>query len=248
MEVFLKPKIFKLYLYINPVTMFRKVLLFLRKLIVLFFASTLLAVVVYRFIPVVVTPLMVIRTVQQLFSGERLVWHHDWESSANISNNLKRAVIASEDQRFYQHWGFDTEQIQKAIRQNQYRKRPRGASTISQQTAKNVFLWPRSSWYRKGLEVYFTVLIEVFWSKDRILEVYLNSMETGKGIYGAESVAKYHFNTTAAKLTRRQAALIAATLPNPRRFNSKHPSGYVVRRQGQILRQMRYMVLPNEND
>lgn len=248
MEVFLKPKIFKLYLYINPVTMFRKVLLFLRKLIVLFFASTLLAVVVYRFIPVVVTPLMVIRTAQQLFSGERLVWHHDWESSANISNNLKRAVIASEDQRFYQHWGFDTEQIQKAIRQNQYRKRPRGASTISQQTAKNVFLWPRSSWYRKGLEVYFTVLIEVFWSKDRILEVYLNSMETGKGIYGAESVAKYHFNTTAAKLTRRQAALIAATLPNPRRFNSKHPSGYVVRRQGQILRQMRYMVLPNEND
>lgn len=228
--------------------MVRKILVFLRKLIVLFFASTLLVVVVYRFVPVVVTPLMVIRTVEQLFGGERLVWHHDWESSDSISNNLKRAVIASEDQRFYQHWGFDTEQIQKAIRQNQYRKRPRGASTISQQTAKNVFLWPRSSWYRKGLEVYFTVLIEVFWSKGRILEVYLNSMETGNGIYGAESVARYHFNTTAAKLTRRQAALIAATLPNPRRFNSEHPSGYVIRRQGQILRQMHYMVLPREND
>lgn len=228
--------------------MFRKILRILQKLVILFFASTLLVVVVYRFVPVVVTPLMVIRTFGQLFSGEKIIWHHDWESSSHISNNLKRAVLASEDQLFYQHWGFDTEQIQKAIRQNQHRKRPRGASTISQQTAKNVFLWPKSSWYRKGLEVYFTVLIEVFWSKDRILEVYLNSMETGNGIYGAESVAKYHFKTTAEKLTRRQAALIAATLPNPRRFSSKHPSGYVVRRQGQILRQMRYMALPQSND
>lgn len=228
--------------------MLRKILRVLRKLIVLFFASTLLAVVVYRFVPVVFTPLMVIRTVEQIFSGEKITCHHDWESSKHISNNLKRSVIASEDQLFFQHWGFDTKQIQKAIHQNQYRKKPRGASTISQQTAKNVFLWPRSSWYRKGLEVYFTVLIEVFWSKDRILEVYLNSMETGKGIYGAESVAKYHFNTTAEKLTKRQAALIAATLPNPRRFNSSHPSQYIISRQGQILRQMNYMVLPRDND
>lgn len=228
--------------------MVRKILRILRQILLIFFASTLLVVILYRFVPVLVTPLMVIRTAEQLFSGDKLVWHHDWESKNNISNNLKRAVIASEDQRFYQHWGFDTEQIQKAIRQNQHRKRPRGASTISQQTAKNVFLWPRSSWYRKGFEVYFTVLIEVFWSKDRILEVYLNSMETGKGIYGAESVAKYHFKTTAAKLTRRQAALIAATLPNPRRFNSAHPSSYIIRRQGQILRQMHYMVLPEKKD
>ena len=235
-------------MYINLASMFRKILRFLRSLIIIFFASTLLAVIVYRFVPVVVTPLMVIRTFEQVFSRDKIVWHHDWESSSHISNNLKRAVIASEDQRFFEHWGFDTEQIQKAIHQNQYRKRPRGASTISQQTAKNVFLWPRSSWYRKGLEVYFTVLIEVFWSKERILEVYLNSMETGNGIYGAESVAKYHFHTTAEKLTRRQAALIAATLPNPRRFNSEHPSGYVIRRQGQILRQMHYMVLPDKND
>jgi len=235
-------------LYINQATMVRKVLRILRQIVLIFFASTLLAVILYRFLPVLVTPLMVIRTTEQLFSGDKLVWHHDWESGRNISNNLKRAVIASEDQRFYQHWGFDTEQIQKAIRQNQHRKRPRGASTISQQTAKNVFLWPRSSWYRKGLEVYFTVLIEVFWSKDRILEVYLNSMETGKGIYGAESVAKYHFETTAANLSRRQAALIAATLPNPRRFNSARPSSYIIRRQAQILRQMHYMVLPKEND
>jgi monofunctional glycosyltransferase len=232
----------------NSPIMFKTIGRILRKIIIFFFASTLLTVVIYRFVPVVVTPLMVIRTFQQVFSGEKIVWHHDWESRKHISNNLKKAVIASEDQRFYQHWGFDTKQIQKAIHQNQYRKRPRGASTISQQTAKNVFLWPRSSWYRKGLEAYFTVLIEIFWSKDRILEVYLNSMETGKGIYGAESVAKYHFNTTAEHLTRRQSALIAATLPNPRRFNSAHPSGYMLRRQGQILRQMNYMVLPHDDD
>jgi monofunctional glycosyltransferase len=216
----------------------------LKKLILFFFASTLLAVIVYRFVPVVVTPLMVIRTAQQVFAGEKPTWHHDWESKKHISNHLKRAVIASEDQRFYNHWGFDTKQIKSAVRENQYRRRPRGASTISQQTAKNVFLWPRSSWYRKGFEVYFTVMIEVFWSKDRILEVYLNSIETGDGIYGAEAVARYHFGTTAEKLTKRQAALIAATLPNPIRFNSQYPSGYVRRRQRQILQQMRYIALP----
>jgi monofunctional glycosyltransferase len=226
--------------------MFRVIGRILRKLILFFFATTLLAVIVYRFVPVMVTPLMVIRTVKQVVDGDKVTWHHEWVSRKNISNHLKRAVIASEDQRFYEHWGFDTKQIQKAVRENQYRRRPRGASTISQQTAKNVFLWPRSSWYRKGLEVYFTALIEVFWSKERILEVYLNSMETGKGIYGAESVAKYHFHTTAKKLTRSQSALIAATLPNPRRFNSANPSGYIYRRQGQILRQMHYMVLPSD--
>jgi monofunctional glycosyltransferase len=216
----------------------------LRNLALLFFTSTILAVVVYRFVPVMVTPLMFIRSFEQLIEGENPSWQHRWVSDANISDYLKKAVIASEDQRFFDHWGFDTKQIQNAVRENQYRKRPRGASTISQQTAKNVFLWPRSSWYRKGLEVYFTVLIEVFWSKDRILEVYLNSMETGKGIYGAEAVARAHFNKSAKKLNRSQAALIAATLPNPIRFNSANPSGYVYRRQRQILRQMRYIKLP----
>lgn len=215
-----------------------------RNLALLFFASTILVVVVYRFVPVMVTPLMFIRSFEQLLEGENPGWKHRWVSDANISDHLKKAVLASEDQRFYDHWGFDTKQIQKAVRENQYRKRPRGASTISQQTAKNVFLWPRSSWYRKGLEVYFTVLIEVFWSKDRILEVYLNSRETGKGIYGAEAVARAHFNKSAKKLNRSQSALIAATLPNPRRFNSANPSGYIYRRQSQILRQMRYVTLP----
>jgi monofunctional biosynthetic peptidoglycan transglycosylase len=217
-----------------------------RNLVIVFFASTLFAVIVYRFVPVMVTPLMVIRSVDQLVHGEKVLWHHEWVSQKKLSKNIQRAVIASEDQRFYDHWGFDTRQIQKAVRENQYRDRPRGASTISQQTAKNVFLWPQSSWYRKGLEVYFTVLIEVCWSKDRILEVYLNSMETGDGIYGAQSVAKLHFGTTAAKLTKRQAALIAATLPNPRRFNSAYPSAYIRQRQSQIVRQMRFIALPSD--
>nr|HPJ55756.1 monofunctional biosynthetic peptidoglycan transglycosylase [Bacteroidales bacterium] len=150
----------------------------------------------------------------------------------------------SEDQRFFEHKGFDLEQIQKARKENETRRKPRGASTITQQTAKNVFLWPRSSWVRKGLETYFTVLLEIFWSKERILEVYLNSIETGKGIYGAQAVAREHFNTPARALTRYQASLIAATLPNPLRFNSRTPSAYILRRSREILRQMDWIAIP----
>lgn len=223
----------------------KKVISVIKKLILAFFFISVFSVIVYRFVPVPLTPLMIIKYFEQKESGMQPVIHHDWVSKKKISNNLKKAVIASEDQRFYDHWGFDLEQIKKATKENTRRRRPRGASTISQQTAKNVFLWPKSSWLRKGLEVYFTGLIEVFWSKDRILEVYLNSIEMGRGIYGAEAVAKYHFNTNAGKLTKNQSALIAATLPNPVRFSSKFPSGYVYRRQGQILRQMKYIKLPD---
>ena len=148
---------------------------------------------------------------------------------------MQRAVIKAEDYKFYQHNGFDFEAIQKAIEYNKTHKRKIGASTISQQTAKNVFLWPSRSWIRKGLEVYFTVLIEFFWSKERIMEVYLNSIEMGEGIYGVEAVAQEHFNKPAYKLTKRQAALIAATLPNPRKFNSAKPSPYMIKRQAKIL-------------
>ena len=158
-----------------------KPLRFLRNIILFFFISTILAVVAYRFVPVYITPLMVIRSVQQVFKGESPCWHHTWVSSDKISPHLPMAVIASEDNRFATHNGFDFIEIQKAIKENETRKRKRGASTISQQTAKNVFLWPQSSWVRKGLEVYFTVLIEFFWSKERIMEVYLNSIEMGKG-------------------------------------------------------------------
>lgn len=217
----------------------KKVLRILRNLILFFFISTILTVVIYRFIPVYFTPLMVIRSTQQIFKGEKTVWHHSWVSFDKISPHLPMAVIASEDNRFATHNGFDFIEIKKAMKENETRKRKRGASTISQQTAKNVFLWPQSSWTRKGLEVYFTWLIELCWSKERIMEVYLNSIEMGKGIYGAEATAKYKFHTTAAKLTAGQSALIAATLPNPIRFDSAHPSAYILRRQSQILRLMK---------
>lgn len=216
----------------------KKVLRILRNLILFFFISTILTVVIYRFIPVYFTPLMVIRSIQQIFKGEKPVWHHSWVSFDKISPHLPMAVIASEDNRFATHNGFDFIEIKKAMKENETRKRKRGASTISQQTAKNVFLWPQSSWVRKGLEVYFTFLIETFWSKERIMTVYLNSIEMGKGIYGAQATAKYKFNTTAAKLTKGQCALIAATLPNPIRFDSAHPSSYILKRQKQILRLM----------
>jgi len=189
---------------------------------------------------------MGIRMVEQIAAGESVKCYHKWVPYNEISDHLKRAVIASEDQRFFQHNGFDRVEIEKAMKENKKRRRPRGASTISQQTAKNVFLWPQSSWVRKGLEAYFTVLIEFFWPKERILEVYLNCMETGNGIYGAEAVANRHFNTTASKLTAAQSALIAATLPNPRRFSSKNPSPYMLKRQQQILRQMQNIQLPKK--
>ncbi len=216
-----------------------KIIRIIRNLVLFFFISSILAVLIYRFLPVYVTPLMVIRSVQQVVSGEMPTCKHTWVSFDKISPNLPMAVIASEDNRFAEHNGFDMIEIKKAMKENEKRKRKRGASTISQQTAKNVFLWPQSSWVRKGFEVYFTFLIELCWSKERIMTVYLNSIEMGKGIYGAEATAKYKFDTTAAKLTKGECALIAATLPNPIRFDSAHPSQYIKRRQSQILRLMR---------
>lgn len=160
-----------------------------------------------------------------------------------MSVAMPRAVIASEDGHFLSHHGFDFEAIQKAAERNRKHpeKRVYGASTISQQTAKNVFLWQSRSWVRKGFEVYFTVLIELFWSKERIMEVYLNTIEMGEGIYGVEAVAQEHFGTTAKNLSEQQCALIAATLPNPRRFSSKTPSKYMLKRQKAILHEMKFV-------
>ena len=195
----------------------------LKWIVVAFFASTILSVVALRFIPVMVTPLMLIRCYQQVKAGEKLKLSHDWESLENISPHLPIAVMASEDANKHPE------------------KRKLGASTISQQTAKNVFLWPGRSWVRKGFEVYFTALIELMWPKERIMEVYLNSIEMGDGIYGAQAVAEAHFNTDAKSLTKAQCALIAATLPNPRKFSSKNPSAYMLKRQSRILREMKYV-------
>ena len=160
-----------------------------------------------------------------------------------MSKYLPVAVMASEDQRFLQHHGFDVVEIQNAVEERMAGKRRRGGSTISQQTAKNVFLWPTSSWVRKGLEAYFTALIELCWSKQRIMEVYLNSIEMGDGIYGAEAVAQQHFGRPAEKLTRANCALIAATLPNPLKYSSKNPSRYMLKRQTAIMRQMKHIDL-----
>ena len=215
----------------------------LKWIVVAFFASTILSVVALRFLPVVVTPLMLIRCYEQVKAGEELKLSHDWEPLSNISKDLPIAVMASEDAKFLDHHGFDYEAIEHAAKRNRQHpeKRKLGASTISQQTAKNVFLWPGRSWVRKGFEVYFTALIELMWPKERIMEVYLNSIEMGNGIYGAQAVAEEHFNTDAKDLTKAQCALIAATLPNPRKFSSKNPSAYMLKRQKRILREMKYV-------
>ena len=212
-------------------------------IVVAFFASTILSVVALRWLPVYFTPLMFIRLAQQVDEGKSMTLHHHWVPLEEISPSLPTAVMASEDARFLEHHGFDYKAIEHAAMRNMKHpeKQKLGASTISQQTAKNVFLWPGRSWVRKGFEVYFTLLIELVWSKERIMEVYLNSIEMGDGIYGADAVAEWHFNTTAANLTKAQCALIAASLPNPRRFNSARPSGYMLKRQARILREMRFV-------
>lgn len=220
--------------------MLKKIRNLIRWLIVSFFASTIMAVLVYKWSPVYVTPLMVIRCCEQIGRGEQIRMKHHWVSmDESMTPDLALAVVASEDQRFLTHHGFDFDAISKAWEDRQSGKRYRGASTISQQTAKNVFLWPGGGWLRKGLEAYFTILIELVWSKRRIMEVYLNSIEMGDGIYGADAVAWQNFSRGADNLTRANCALIAATLPNPLIFSSKEPSRYMLRRQTQILRQMR---------
>lgn len=207
--------------------------------ILFFFASTILATFYYKWMPVQVTPLMVIRGIEHVKDGERPKMKHKWVSLDEMSPSMPVAVIASEDQKFLQHNGFDTEAIAQALEERESGKRIRGGSTISQQTAKNVFLWPSSTWVRKGFEVYFTFLIEHLWGKERIMEVYLNSIEMGDGIYGVEAVAQEHFGRSAAELRAADCALIAATLPNPRKFSSKDPSRYMYKRQKWILRQMK---------
>ncbi|MCX6285946.1 MAG: monofunctional biosynthetic peptidoglycan transglycosylase [Bacteroidetes bacterium] len=193
--------------------------------------------ILYKFVNPPVTPLMVIRLGEQNFSGQALKLKKDWVSIDSISTSLQLAVVASEDNRFLEHSGFDLDAIDKAQEYNSEHqgKKIRGASTISQQTAKNVFLWPQRSWVRKGLEVYFTFLIEFLWSKKRIMEVYLNVIETGKGIYGAEAASRTYFNKHAYTLTRSESALLASILPNPQKWDPRFPTRYIQSRQEWIL-------------
>ena len=216
----------------------RRVMRFFFLLFLGIFLFTVLLTLIYRWIPPPVTPLMLIRLSEQKKAEEPPKLKKDWVRMKNISATMPLAVMASEDQNFLKHKGFDFESIKKARLHNMVSKRLRGASTISQQTAKNVFLWPKRSWFRKGMEVYFTVLIEVLWGKKRIMEVYLNVIETGNGIYGVGKAAELYFNSNAKQLNRQQSALIAVCLPNPRKFNPAKPSLYMQGRQQWVLRQM----------
>nr|WP_320132032.1 monofunctional biosynthetic peptidoglycan transglycosylase [uncultured Holophaga sp.] len=202
------------------------------------FVGTVLIVLLLRWVPIPVSALMVEREVGSWFSGRPHEIHHHWVSLDEIQPSMGVAVVAAEDQNFAEHFGFDWKAIEKAMAHNERSKKKRGASTVSQQTAKNIFLWESRSWVRKGFEVYFTLLIETLWSKRRILEVYLNSVEFGDSVYGVEAASRQFFHKPASRLRPSEAALLAAVLPNPHRFRVEAPSGYVRSRQSWILHQM----------
>jgi monofunctional biosynthetic peptidoglycan transglycosylase len=205
-----------------------------------FVGTSVFTVFVFKWMPVPHTSLMLVRNLEQLANGEKLILKHDWVPMRKISPHMQLAAVCSEDQNFFKHNGFDFGAIKKAM--NEAKKKNgklRGASTISQQTAKNVFLWPGRSWVRKGFEVWFTGLIELIWGKKRILEVYLNSIEMGKGIYGAEAAARSYFGTPASKLSKYQAASVIAILPSPRKWSAAKPGPYVQSRTQWIIGQMR---------
>ncbi|TDP60277.1 monofunctional biosynthetic peptidoglycan transglycosylase [Flavobacterium dankookense] len=221
--------------------MIRKVFRWIWKATLWFIGLSILSVIIFKWVPVPITPLMITRAVENKLEGKDALLTHDWVSIENISPNLQKAVIASEDGNFLKHNGFDFKAMQKAFKNNQKGKRLKGGSTISQQTAKNVFLWQGRSYIRKGLEAYFTVLIELIWGKERIMEVYLNSIEMGNGVYGAESGARHWYRKSAADLTKKEAAGIAAILPNPRKYKATNSSSYINRRKEKIVRVMQHI-------
>ena len=225
---------------VAPLAMIKRLLLRLLLVCVVFWGG---GIAVFSILPVPFSAVMLERQVSAWFSGDfHYVAHSDWVGMDEISPWMGLAVIAAEDQKFSDHWGFDVPAIEKALAHNERNEnRIRGASTLSQQTAKNLFLWDGRSWLRKGLEVGLTVGIETVWSKKRILTVYLNIAEFGDGIFGVEAAAQRYFHKPASRLTPAEAALLAAVLPNPIRFRADAPSGYVHSRQAWILRQMRQL-------
>ena len=220
--------------------MIKRIWRILLKVILWYFILSIGTVIIYRFVPPPFTPLMIIRLFEQKSDGKEMKLKKDWVSLDEISASLPLAVITSEDQKFGEHFGFDIEAIKKAEKYNDRHKgkKVKGASTISQQTAKNVFLTQSRNWVRKGFEVYFTFLIEILWSKERIMEMYLNVIEMGDGIYGAEAAAQNYFHKPAKKLSNTEAALIAACLPNPRKWSPAKPTPYILRKKNWILRHM----------
>ena len=231
--------------YIKSNPMLNAIATRLRRVFYWAFGLHIVYIILLIWMPVYTTPLVVTRWFQHIGTGKPI--YKTWVPLDKISDKMKIAVIASEDQLFNEHFGFDIESIEKAIVSNKKKGRTkRGASTISQQVAKNVFLWNGRSWLRKGLEVYFTFMIELFWGKERILEVYLNVAETGDGLFGAEAAAKTYFGKTSSKLNANESALIAAVLPNPIIYKVNAPSAHVRKRQRWILNQMRYQTLSFE--
>lgn len=220
----------------------RVILKWFLRIIVAFIAASVLGVLVFRFLPVPFTWLMLMRKVEAVIDNKKdTEIMYKWKNLEGFSKDVPLSIIASEDQLFPDHFGFDFKAIEKAVEQNSKRKKIKGASTISQQVAKNVFLWPGRTYIRKGFEVWFTLLIEALWPKWRILEVYMNVAETGRLTFGFEAAAKRYFNTSAAKLNSTQAALITAALPSPLKMNPAKPSGYHLNRKEHILGQMQLL-------
>jgi monofunctional biosynthetic peptidoglycan transglycosylase len=218
-------------------------------LVLLFALVSVAAVVLLRWIDPRYSAFMLETQISAWTHGDsRYAAHHTWVDLTRISPNLPLAVVASEDQKFPEHWGFDVEAIEKAYSLNQHSHHVHGASTISQQVAKNLFLWSGRSYFRKALEAYFTVLIETCWPKRRILEIYLNIAEFGDGIYGAEAAAQRFWHKPAARLSRSDAAVLAAVLPSPERFSATAPSHYVQSRREWILGQMQALGGPDMLD
>lgn len=216
----------------NPIP--KKTLNIALKVIIGLMLLSILSILIMRWVNPFGSMLMLERKIVNWNITQQQIWK-DWDE---ISDNIKIAVMASEDQNFPKHWGFDFNAISKALKYNQNNKKTRGASTITQQVAKNIFLWPSRSWVRKGIEAWFTLWIELIWSKQRILEIYLNYAEWGEGIFGVESAARHYFNVSAKQLTPYQASLLAATLPNPRKWNPATPSNYVQKKAAWIRTQM----------
>ena len=212
---------------------------FVFKSLLWFFGISVFLVILFKFVPVPFTPLMIIRSIEQKLAGKEMTCSHDWISIDEMSKNFPKAVLASEDGNFIKHNGFDFKAMQKAFKSNNRGRKLKGGSTISQQTAKNVFLWQGRSYVRKGFEAYFTFLIELVWGKKRIMEVYLNSIEMGDGVYGVQAASQHWYGKNAANVTQIQAAGIAAILPNPRKYKASNSSNYINLRKAKIVRVMR---------
>lgn len=215
----------------------KQFLRFLGRFFLFSVAFSVLLVIVFKWLPVAWTPLMFFREMGDVIPEDTPI-RHEWVSSERIPTSLELAVVCTEDQRFLNHRGFDFESIQLALEDSEAGGNSRGASTITQQTAKNVFCWPTSSWMRKGAEAWYTILIETFWSKERILHVYVNSIEFGPGIYGCEAAAQHYFDKPASELTNAQSARLAVVLPNPIKYDAGNPGPYVKRHQAWALQQM----------